>query len=73
MWNLLAHRGYDNPEPPATDSPSSKKQHQKQASKKKVITKGGRGGRLKIKEKTVLTDVFSKYGLKAALASTRKS
>uniref|UniRef100_A0A6N2MEI6 Uncharacterized protein n=1 Tax=Salix viminalis TaxID=40686 RepID=A0A6N2MEI6_SALVM len=28
---------------------------------------------LKIKEKTVLTDVFSKYGLKAGLASTRKS
>uniref|UniRef100_A0A2P2J983 Uncharacterized protein LOC8281932 isoform X2 n=1 Tax=Rhizophora mucronata TaxID=61149 RepID=A0A2P2J983_RHIMU len=63
-----------------TSSLSLKKKHKFQANKKKSNTKGregkdpklevpGSAKRLKIKEKAVLTQVFSKYALQAASAS----
>ncbi|CAK7326953.1 unnamed protein product [Dovyalis caffra] len=69
---------------PATGSLSLKKQDKKRVSKKKIIAKGGgqkvpkldipgSAKRLKMKEKAVLTDVFTKYGLKATMASTKES
>lgn len=78
---------HDSSEPrieAATDSLSPKKQHKKRASKKKIIAKGGAkkvpkldipgsAKRLRIKEKAVLTDVFTKYGLKTTAASAKES
>ncbi|XP_061370173.1 uncharacterized protein LOC133312909 isoform X2 [Gastrolobium bilobum] len=48
---------------------SLKKKQTSKKKAKKVLDVPGSAKRLKIKEKAVLSDVFSKYGLKAALAS----
>ncbi|MED6217230.1 hypothetical protein PIB30_015791 [Stylosanthes scabra] len=52
-----------------------KKQTSKQKGKKKVpkIDVPGSAKRLKIKEKAVLSDVFAKYGSKAAVAASKES
>ncbi|KAF2323971.1 hypothetical protein GH714_005775 [Hevea brasiliensis] len=57
---------------PTPGSFSLKKQNKSGATKKKTIVKGRRR-RLKIKEKAVLTNVFSKYGLHSSLASKEDS
>ncbi|XP_011025654.1 PREDICTED: uncharacterized protein LOC105126485 [Populus euphratica] len=78
---------YDSSEPSmeaATDSLSPRKQRKKRSSKKKIVAKGGAkkvpkldipgsAKRLRIKEKAVLTDVFTKYGLKTTVASAKES
>ncbi|CBI32093.3 unnamed protein product, partial [Vitis vinifera] len=62
---------------PTTNSVSSKQQKKKKKLEKKQIAQKnqekapvlklpGSANRLRIKEKVVLTDVFSKYGVKAA-------
>ncbi|KAJ9187614.1 hypothetical protein P3X46_003044 [Hevea brasiliensis] len=77
----------DNMESMTEPTPSSfslKKQNKSKATKKKTIVKGrrekvpkmeipGSGKKLKIKEKAVLTNVFSKYGLHSSLASKEDS
>ncbi|XP_059656002.1 uncharacterized protein LOC132303004 [Cornus florida] len=77
----------DNMEPraeSATNSPTSKQQQKTRAKEKKLVAKRkvektpkwnipGSVHRLKIKEKAVLTGVFSKYGVKAASAVKEQS
>ncbi|XP_015582211.2 uncharacterized protein LOC8281932 isoform X1 [Ricinus communis] len=69
---------------PTTGSFSQKKQDKRRATKKKVRAKAtaekapkleipGSAKRLKIREKAVLTDVFSKYGSQSAIASVEES
>ncbi|KAK9276122.1 hypothetical protein L1049_005653 [Liquidambar formosana] len=79
--------GGDSMEPrmgSATESSSSTKREKIQAIKKKPVVRkkrekvpqlniSGSAKRLKIKEKAVLTGVFTKYGVKAALSSREES
>ncbi|PIA62188.1 hypothetical protein AQUCO_00200293v1 [Aquilegia coerulea] len=85
--NLSETDNFQNRSPKNANTSGSlppKKQQKKQPLKKKQTVKGksdkspklsipGSAKRLRVKEKAVLSDVFSKYGSKASLALTKES